>query len=57
MKKISCIIPAHNEEEGIGNVLSVVTPLLGKYLHEIIVVDDGSKDDTNNIVKKFHSII
>lgn len=57
MKKISCIIPAHNEEEGIGNVLSVVTPLLGRYLHEIIVVDDGSKDNTNNIVKKFHSIV
>jgi len=57
MKKISCIIPAHNEEEDIRNVLSVVIPLLDKYLYEIIVVDDGSKDNTNNIVKEFASIV
>ncbi len=56
MKKISCIIPAYNEEEGIEGVLMAVTPLLGTYLHEIIVVDDGSKDKTKEIAKKFKSI-
>ncbi|MBN2442703.1 MAG: glycosyltransferase family 2 protein [Spirochaetales bacterium] len=49
--KISCIIPAYNEAETIGNVLTVIKghPLL----QEIIVVDDGSSDNTSGIVKKF----
>jgi glycosyltransferase involved in cell wall biosynthesis len=56
MKKISCIIPAYNEEEGIINILPVVIPLLDKYLYEIIVVDDGSKDKTKQIVEGFPQV-
>lgn len=56
MKKISCIIPAYNEEQGIGSVLSVVVPLIDKHLHEVIVVDDGSSDSTKEISKKFPQI-
>lgn len=56
MKKISCIIPAYNEEKAIGNVLSIVIPLLGKYLHEIIVINDGSNDETKEILTKFSQI-
>lgn len=56
MKKISCIIPAYNEEKGIINVLPIVIPLLGKYLYEIIVVDDGSKDNTKKIVESFPKV-
>ena len=36
MKKISCIIPAYNEEKEIGKILSVVIPLIGQHLHEVI---------------------
>ena len=56
MKKISCIIPAYNEENGIENVLNVAAPLIGKYLSEVIVVDDGSSDNTKQIVKKFPTV-
>lgn len=56
MKKISCIIPAHNEEERIDTVLSIVVPLLGKQLSEIIVIDDGSIDNTKQVVKKYSGI-
>ena len=56
MKKISCIIPAYNEEKRISNVLSAVIPLLNKYLYEIIVIDDGSKDNTKQILKRFTQI-
>lgn len=54
MIKVSCIIPAHNEESRIGNVLQIVYkhPLVD----EIIVVDDASSDNTQNIVKKFPDI-
>jgi len=49
---ISIIIPAHNEEENIKDVLeSLVASDYEK--KEIIVVDDGSTDRTYDIVKKF----
>jgi glycosyltransferase involved in cell wall biosynthesis len=53
MKKISCIIPAYNEEAGIGPTLDVVSKLVGRVLHEVIVVDDGSIDRTKNIAKNY----
>jgi len=51
MIRVSCIIPAYNEQARIANVLKIVSghPLID----EIIVVDDGSKDGTVNMVKQF----
>jgi polyisoprenyl-phosphate glycosyltransferase len=48
---IVAIIPAYNEQETIGNVLSVLTKV--KKLDKIIVVSDGSTDKTVNVAKKF----
>ena len=49
--KISCIVPAYEEESRIGTVLeSVITY---KHFYEIIVVDDGSSDGTADVVKKY----
>lgn len=42
------VIPAHNEEKRIGEVLKKVKT----YVKNIIVVDDGSKDRTSQIVKE-----
>jgi glycosyltransferase involved in cell wall biosynthesis len=41
---VSIIIPAYNEAEAIGNVVRSLQPLAG--IREIIVVDDGSSDET-----------
>ena len=53
MKSISIIIPAFNEEEGIGAVIDEVKGVLEKHApeHEIIVVNDGSNDRTGEIAK------
>lgn len=52
-KEASVIIPAFNEEAGIGPLLSSMLEngLLDKY--EVIVVDDGSSDNTAKIISEF----
>ena len=54
MPKISCIISAYNEGPRIGRVLGAVQN--HSLLDEIIVVDDGSKDNTQSVVKKYKNI-
>lgn len=48
---ISIIIPAFNEEEVIGSVVESITSAFPE--SKIIVVNDGSTDDTADIVKKY----
>ncbi|RLC30852.1 glycosyltransferase family 2 protein, partial [Candidatus Woesebacteria bacterium] len=47
--KIFIVIPAYQEEERIGNVIRDVT----KTKFPIVVVDDGSKDNTFKIASKY----
>jgi len=50
MKAISIVIPAYNEAERIGNTLKHIHRYARAFpQYEIIVVDDGSKDDTAQI--------
>jgi glycosyltransferase involved in cell wall biosynthesis len=59
MPKVSIVVPAYNEEAFIGTlldlVLSVDTESLG-FSKEIIVVDDGSKDGTSALVRRFSGV-
>ncbi len=59
MKDISVIIPAYNEEAGIGQVLAEVEEVMrGSGLDfEIIVVNDGSTDRTAEIVQKTGAVL
>jgi glycosyltransferase involved in cell wall biosynthesis len=55
MKKITVVIPALNEEQGIGHVLREIpiSQLMDMgYETEVMVVDNGSKDRTRHIAKQ-----
>lgn len=59
--KIVITIPAYNEAKNIGNVIDSIRSVieLTKYKnnYKILVVDDGSKDNTKDIVKKHGAIV
>ncbi len=54
---ISVVIPAHNEETGIGGTAEVIKRVMGEcgVRWELIVVDDGSRDGTFSIVSAMAS--
>jgi glycosyltransferase involved in cell wall biosynthesis len=54
--RISCVIPAYNEERWIGTVLKCVSSCRDLGIDEIIVVDDGSYDHTRDIVRMFPAV-
>ncbi len=49
LNKYSCVIAAYNENPRIVDVLNVVTKI--KNVSEVIVIDDGSTDDTSSVVR------
>lgn len=62
--KLSVIVPAYNEEKRIGRMLDETLSFLKrkqsfeqksgeKFSYEIIVVDDGSSDQTSQVVNKY----
>lgn len=56
--KLSVIAPVYNEEEVISDFLNATTKVLEVHFenYELIIVDDGSKDDTVNRIKEFNSV-
>lgn len=59
---LSVVIPAYNEEDGIAAILDRVLSIkpqlnaAGIAGPEVLVVDDGSKDKTAEIVRKYHDV-
>ncbi len=55
MQPVTIVIPAYNEGNGIGPTLQKVREVLdsANMTWEIIVVDDGSSDDTAGVVQQF----
>ena len=52
--KLSVVIPAYNEAERFKKTLPQILKFFQaeKYTKEIIIVDDGSSDNTTEVVKK-----
>lgn len=56
MKKITIIIPAYNEEESLPHLYERLEKLMNtmeNYQFEILFVNDGSKDNTINLIKEY----
>lgn len=56
MKKITIIIPAYNEEESLPFLYERLEKLINSienYEFEILFVNDGSKDNTLNLIKEY----
>lgn len=53
--KLSIIIPVYNEPKTIGEIIRQVKAVKG-FEKEIIVVDDGSIDETSKVIKQFKDI-
>lgn len=53
MIDLTVIIPAYNESLGIGQMLEELVPIAQKNNWKVLVVNDGSSDETINIVSQF----
>lgn len=57
-KRVSIIVPAYNEEESLplfyNELCRVINPLEVSYEFEIVFINDGSRDNTLNILHELH---
>lgn len=51
-RSVSIVIPCYNEEMNIGPLINRLRELFDDYIHEIIPVDDNSKDKTAQVIRK-----
>jgi len=49
--KLSLIIPIYNEQDTVARLLEKVAQV--KEIHQVVIVDDGSQDDSVEEIKKF----
>jgi uncharacterized protein (TIRG00374 family) len=60
MSKISIVVPAHNEEENLPNLLDELLPVLDRHEetrdYELVIVNDNSTDRTPEIIEKLASL-
>ena len=50
--KVTVIVPAYNEADAIGDVLDELVPTATEKNWEVVVVDDGSSDNTTEIAEQ-----
>ena len=49
---VSVVIPCHNEEMNVGPLVEGILELYGDYIYEIIPVNDGSTDNTAEVLSQ-----
>lgn len=56
MPKLSIVVPAYNEERGIGPTLEQLVPIAQSLDAEVLVIDDGSLDKTAEVASKIAGV-
>jgi dolichol-phosphate mannosyltransferase len=51
-RSVSIVVPCHNEEMNIEPLITRLRQLFDEYIHEIVLVDDNSNDNTAQIIRK-----
>jgi len=51
-RKVSIVVPCHNEEMNIQPLVQGLNDFYGKYILEIIIVDDNSRDKTAQVAEE-----
>lgn len=57
-KKVTILIPCYNEQESLGTLYKVLAELMDqnkKYNWEVLMINDGSKDDTMPIIRSLRA--
>jgi SAM-dependent methyltransferase len=49
---VSFVVPCHNEEMNVRPLVGRIFDLYGEYVHEIILVNDGSSDGTASVIEE-----
>lgn len=48
---VSVVVPCHNEQMNVGPLVTRLRSLFDPYIHEIILVDDNSQDETRAVIQ------
>ena len=69
-RKVSLVIPAYNEGRGLLRLREALQPLMdnnmrltddgrevGVYDYEVVIVNDGSRDDTLEVLRGLHAAV
>jgi ubiquinone/menaquinone biosynthesis C-methylase UbiE len=51
----SVVVPCHNEEMNVPSLIENLIGMYGRYIHEIIIVNDNSKDRTAEVTREIMS--
>jgi SAM-dependent methyltransferase len=49
---VSFVVPCHNEEMNVGPLVDALVRFYGPYIHEIVIVNDNSRDRTAEVTRE-----